>query len=476
MKMWNIFKRFSDNRQNVPIPAVILFVAIIVAIAGVAIVSELYLFAGALCAAIPLVVVFLYQPRWWVYTGIGLLYIWLRSSDADISALELMLIAFYLGGLFLWFIQKIVRRSPIVRNGADKLIILVYIIVLLFNSGIALFNGASLLLWSREFLLLTFLLLYFPIREYITEHKHVRNLLIILAGVVFALGITNIQLYISAKNNALQAADLLNSRVSLNETIFVCAALFSIVFFLHSKRWYNKVILLLLSVYYASVLLASLSRGPWLAFIIGAVWIFIFIGRKKKLEMGILVVSATSIVVIVISLFFGSMGTLIIRGIEMRFLSSAKGAQDISVKSRLVESEAALKVFLSHPLGGIGLGGAFNFYDPIGQITLHKTFTHNGYLFIAFKWGGPLAVLFFTALLLYLYYGQQAILKNKGKIFYRELAIAGSSTLLASFVLNIPANQFIMRDSLCFLALSITCISIAQAHARTSHDEPVYLP
>lgn len=463
------------KQGKVPLHIVICFTIVLFTTIGLAIVSEMYLIVAPILMAIPVLFLLIHFPRWWIYTGACLLYIWFRSSDADISAIELLLIVFYWGGFGLWCLQMLVRRNAIIKNNADKLLILTFILAFVFNSTVAWLNGSSLLLWLREFLLLTFILFYFPIRECFTEKKHIITLLLILMSVVFALGITNIQLYIGATQNALQASDLVNSRVSLNETIFVDAALFSIVFFLYSKRWYYKLPLLFFSIYCVGVLLASLSRGPWLSFIIGLFWVFFFVEKKKKVEIAMLAVTGSCAILVAISLFFGHIGELIINGIEMRFLSSTKGSADISVKSRLVESEAAIEVFLTHPLSGIGMGSSFAFFEPIGQYTSHKTFTHNGYLFIALKWGGPLALLLFFTLFLYLRQGQKIIRVHSRNSFYKGLAIASTSTLLASLILNVPANQFIMRDSLFLMAFSIACISIAEGELKRNNIDVMRL-
>lgn len=429
---------------------------------AVAILSGFYIVAGAIVGAVPLVVLVVRYPRLWLYLCALSLYFWLRSSDKDLSLIEVFSIAFYLGGLGLWFAQNLVRRKPVTYNNADRIILWVFGIVAIGNIGIAWFYGSSLLLWVREFLLLCFVLFYFPIREYFTDTVYIKRFLVILSLVVFALGVTNIQLYIEATSNALLAAELFNSRVSLNETVFVAGTIYSIVAFLYAKRFWGKALLLLLAVYYGCVLLVSMSRGPWLSCIVGIIIVFFFVDKRRKVKLSMLMTTSIAIVIAVIVLFFGHIGSLILNGIEMRFLSSTKGTQDISLKSRVMESQAALHVLSSYPWAGTGMGGTFSYYEPIKRHTVYQSMVHNGYVFIAFKLGVPLAILFFVFFFLYFFYGVRVIRRLSIDSFYKNIAISGTGTLASMLILNIPADQFVLRDGVFFIAFHIGFIAIAQ--------------
>lgn len=426
---------------------------------------EMY-YAALILLAFPLIAVFIRNPRLWLYSGTMLLYVWLRSSDKAVSMLEVGLVVFYLGGLIFWFGAMLVQRRRILHNFADRLIILVFAFAFCFNGIAAYLHDTSLSMWVRELLLFTFMLYYFPFREHCSEKHHVTTLLIILAGVIFALGIQNIQRYMYAANNALYAFELLHSRVSMNETIFLGAAVFSIVFLLHTRNIVAKLVLLFLAVYNTGVLLASFSRGPWLALLIGIGLVFIWVSKRQKIAIMLYVTASSILIVVAISLLFGDLGPLIIRTLETRFASSTKATSDVSVGSRLAESEAALELISTYPLSGTGMGSRLTYPDPISRRTVHVYFVHNGYLFLALKLGVPLTLLFFLGLFLYVWRGYSAVGTLVKGTFYHSLSVAATSTLCAVLFLTIPANQFIVRDGLFFLALYIALISIADKRAR----------
>lgn len=421
-------------------------------------VTNNYLIGGAFVLLIPLLVLFFQYPRLWLCASILLWVVWFRSSDEGVSALDVAMVGFYLGGLGAWFFSKILRRETIIRNTADRFMLLVFILTLA-NVVIAYFNGTSLLIWIREYLLFTFLLYYFPIREYFAEKKHLIVLLMVSAVAIFTLGIMNLQMYAKAATNAVYAFNILSSRVSMNETIFLGAALVSFAFLLYIRSWYGKLSFLFLTFFFASVLIASFTRGAWIAFIVGVMYLFVVIGKKKKILLSAYVFIGALSLAVIIMMFFGHLGNVIFQNIEERFFSATKGTRDASVKVRVIESQAAIDGIASHPLSGVGLGGRVFFYDVISETTGSPTFIHNGYLFLAYKLGIPITFMFVLSICLYIYEGfaKARLLQD---ILYKCTVMGATAALLAVLLVSITSNQFAIRHGISLISVYLALISI----------------
>ncbi len=425
---------------------------------ALALFTEQYLIAGGFVGVVVVGALMVMNPRLWLYGAILLWTVWFRSSDKEVSLLDVGMVGYYMGGLIAWFIGMVISRRKLIRNFADQLI-LIFFSLGVVNFVIAWLNGVELLLWLRESLLFAFLLYYFPIRELICTRKYLIQFMSLAALVIFVLGITNLRMYIEAAGNAVYAFNILSSRVSLNETIFLGAALCSTVFLLYSRRWHHKVFFLGLTIFYSMVLIASFTRGAWLTFIIGLGVIFFLVNRQKRLALGAYIGVGIVCFVLAISLFLGGMSDFIFRSIESRFSSSAKGTGDISVNARVVESEAAIEGIYKHPLSGAGMGARVTFYDIIDRWTSSPTFLHNGYIFITYKLGIPMALFFLLGLLLYQTKGVVAAYRIRDPL-YQCIAIGATASLLAALIISLTSNQFILRHGLALIAVYIALIAI----------------
>lgn len=431
---------------------------------ALAIFTELYVVAGAVAAAIPLVVLVMRYPRLWLYISVMLWAVWFRTSDEGVSFLDTVMVAFYLGGLGVWFAGKIVKREKIVWFTADYLILLALGLGI-GNVVIALLNNVDVLLWMRNYLLFLFLLYYFPIRDYFQQERHLKALLAIIALTVLLIGIANIQMYTKAASNAIYAYELLSARVSLQEPIFLGSALLCIPFFLYARSMAKKGIYLTLFIVYITVLIASFTRGAWLVFFIGTVLIFFMVPTKKRVLLFSSIIIGLSIFAIVVSLFFGAIGNAVFTSIEMRLFSSAKGSRDISLKSRLAESSSAIKGIAAYPIGGQGLGAPVTYYEVISERTSLSPVIHNGYIFLAYKMGIPLAIMLTLSLSLYVYQGLRTV-RRVSHVLYRCCILGATPALFAALLFSLTENQLVLRDGINSIVMYIALISIAHKQAE----------
>ena len=94
---------------------------------------------------------------------------------------------------------------------------------------------------------------------------------------------------------------------------------------------------------------------------------------------------------------------LLVYGVAERFVSifSATTA-DISLVNRFTESLGVWEYVKTNPILGYGLGVEYRVHDIIYDATIVKTFIHNGYIALLYKfgiWGAGLIFYFFWSVL-----------------------------------------------------------------------------
>ncbi|HVL96438.1 MAG TPA: O-antigen ligase family protein [Solirubrobacteraceae bacterium] len=137
-------------------------------------------------------------------------------------------------------------------------------------------------------------------------------------------------------------------------------------------------------------LLLTYQRTFWLAAIIGFLFLVVRAGRGQRVKAILFLVGAAVVVLPVLAVT--SPGAL--TAVQQRFLSLGQYSSDDSVRTRIVETRAVAAAVRDAPLGGSGLGAQVEFGWPWLQVEPRPTpYTHNGYLWLAWKLGIPAALL-----------------------------------------------------------------------------------
>ncbi len=437
--------------------AIIMFIGAIIA-------TEQYVLGaviGAVVGVLPLVVMVLVRyPRVWLNCVALSTFYWFNDKSDDVTALEVLLVGFYLGTLLLWFaMQFLITRKKLLRNSADKAIAL-FCSLLPFNLCIALFNDISLVEWLRASLLIMFVLYYFPLREYLESDRHIIIFVLCLCISFLIMGAITVQNYVKAASNAVYAFQIVSSRIRNNEIVAVCASVCSAMAFVVLRKPLHRIVALSLTAFFIGVLIGSFSRGFWLGFLVGML-LLVFHFRPE--EKRFLVISfGISFIVMTVVLFtmFGRAGELALRVLGTRFTSSTIGKRDLSVQSRLNESTVVVQQILEHPLTGTGAGSRYNFFEPFVRHTYNVTFIHNGYLFMLHKYGFPMTILWYYAMFWYLWKGWRRLPQLRAPL-YRFVGFGGFATFCAAMIVNNTSSQFESRDGTFIASFMIAFISIA---------------
>lgn len=415
---------------------------------------------------------FVRYPRYWLYTGAILNYFWIAQGkvDYEITLKEYALVAFYIGGLWIWLLgMVVVQRRRIARHIGDTTL-LVAVAASSANIILALVNAdATPLSWLREWLLFFMPLYYFPLREHLTERKHIATFFALTAGVFVFIGASNLWQYVKAASNVLYAYQIWTSRKMMNTHIFMCAVILCSMGALYASRLRARLGMLFLTLFYAVVVVVSFSRGFWISGMVGIVGTLWLLDKRKLLTFGAYALAGAFVFTLAVQIIFPDKATFVLKVIQSRFASSAAGVQDLSLLSRLYETKAVVATALEHPIGGIGLGAFFVFYEPIDQYYMRASFVHNGYLFVWLKLGIPFFVAFYGAWAYMMRRAYRLASLRGAPAIARILSAGAFGGLLGLTLLNITSAIPEGRDGFYCLSILFASIGFAERLAEENH-------
>lgn len=137
-------------------------------------------------------------------------------------------------------------------------------------------------------------------------------------------------------------------------------------------------------------LLLTYERTFWVAAIAGFLFVVMKAGWSQKAKAVVLLVAALVTVLPLLAVL--SPGSLV--AAQQRFLSIGQYGSDDSVRTRIVETRAVVRKVHEAPVVGWGIGDQVSYGYPWLRVPPEATpYTHNGYLWLAWKLGIPAALL-----------------------------------------------------------------------------------
>lgn len=401
-----------------------------------------------------LFILFIRHPRLWLYSVVLVLPLWFpQKGDADssISIVEYLLVGFYIGGLALWFfIMLVICRKKIIRHVGDTALVLV-IVASALNFFIAFVNDVPPLEWFRDWLLFVFLLYYFPIREHIQGEREIYTFSALLTGAMLVVGGMTFYRYMLASSNIFYAYQLVSSRQNANNNMSVIMSLFAMFVALYSRKKTIQSIALFLTIFFFTLTIVSFARAFIISTVAALLAILVLFDIRKIIRMVIYGIVAIVVFFGALQVLFHDKSDIVLKVIGVRIGSSSKGTQDKSLQSRISESMVMSKEIRAHPFAGNGLGATFSFYDPISNQYAHAKFVHNGYIFIAFKFGLPFFILFYTWYGYVMYRSYTSAVRAENPM-HKAFMYATVASLLALLVINVTSCVFEVRDGFFMIA------------------------
>ncbi len=425
--------------------------------------------AFGLAITIPAIYLILKYPKLWLYLIVASTPMFFSTSSEGVSVIDVAIGVFYIVGMFIWFFwYLIVLKKQLIRNVGDWAILL-FFTFLLFNSLIAIENGVEFFDWLRAFLLFSITLLYFPIREHFNSKRDFQLLLLLFAIGVVAIDIRQFYLYYKGVTQVAFYVYELGKSVRINQAVITAAAFFGSVFFIAFRKKIHKLLVLAFLVMTIAALIFSFSRAFWLVYIAGMCLFFVLLPLKQKYNLVIIIFLLSSILTAIVVLILGDNAGFMLQFVEKRIASSTQGTADVSVQSRLAEYSAAFTDIKKHPLGGNGLEKEFHFYDPIGPITTRTGNIHNGYIYLAYKIGIPLTLIYLFFIFYYFFKSYRLIRLAKDP-FYRAVAISSFLSLFLMLTATLATSIFTARDGLFVILFSVACIGITERSIESDSD------
>lgn len=416
---------------------------------------QLGIFILPIVALIPLPFVFIKYPKIWIYSVVASLVYFLSDTSEGVSVLDVLVGGFYIISLFIWFIwQMFFKRNRIVYNISDWLILFL-VIILPLNFFISFFNNVEPLEWLKEYVLFVLILYYFPVRHYITEKKDVVTILVLFVLIVTFIDFYHFYTYLTSfRKSVVYAYQISMSIGKVNQTLFTSTIIPAILFTFYIKNEKLRIVLLMFATITILALLLTFSRTFWLIVLFESFIIFLYINRKEKIKFILYFLSIILISISVLYLIFQDKFTYLNTYITKKFTSSTMGTRDVSVVARLLEYKVVLRAIEDHPLGGNGFAKKFTFNSGLDVAFGTTNFIHNGYFYLAYRAGIPIAILYVFVILynmiypLYLHY----YLKDK---FAKNVAIMVFLILLSIIISDFTTPQFFFKEGYFIIAILI---------------------
>lgn len=376
----------------------------------------------------------------------------LPISKAIIESFICIAIVFYL-------IKKFIQREDIAKTDIN-LAIIVYLAI----CAVSIFISSNPQISTRAIFgkVLQRLALFLIVTETLNNEKRIRNIMYILFFSSLLLGIDGIYQHFTHKDFIRHRPNFDIPRIYAtfpSPSDFGCylSTLIPLVL-VHSSinfrfRWV-RALFVSLFILLLTCLMFTVSRGAWLAF--AASMIFLSIWTNFFTLVFLLLV----IFIIVMYPFF-------YESVKER-LSNFFISSDASIIDRKFIWEAALKMFMSKPWLGVGLGTfMFNFKKFVSPDFPYVAYAHNCYLQMAAEIGIVGLAAFLLILILFFYNGIRALNKYKEKSF-SWYVLLGSLAAILGYCVHMAADTSFYSVDLGMLFWYVLGIGVAAEKLLTS--------
>ena len=313
----------------------------------------------------------------------------LFSSEKGIQLHEVAYGLYFYTYLFHWYVRRLfLYKRPIVHGRLDIALGLWLGLGLSLGVGVGLLFGADVTRIRGEWLALTMIAIYFPIKEFCMREKH--GLAILLAILTF------IGLWITF-DNVLTARHTLASATALWEFETVRKAgrelllAFSGIILLsvlpalknHAQQIGIAVILVILLV----GLILTKSRAYWVEYLVAVVILIAIAPGMERRRLVAWCVVGTGIISLISIVLLSSYINLLIAGASSRFATLGATSTDLSFLNRFVEASAVMVKVVRNPILGYGLATDYSFFDIIALGTHTRSYIHIGFVAVLYKFG-----------------------------------------------------------------------------------------
>ncbi len=383
-------------------------------------------------------------------------YPFIADFDPGLDLTEILYGLYYLTYLGHWFASRLLlHREPLLTTPTDRLLIFFGLWVTC-AMGVALIFRGDLGLMRGEYLAMTMLGFYFPIKDACMRDKR----MVVYLFLIFAW--TGV---FTTIRNAIMLREILASaeytwqittkaRVIANEILMSVPAMAALVWMMYVRKWLHRFAIFGAFLVFLFGLIMTQSRGYWVAFAFGALIFFLVTDGRRKWQLLVLGTGSLLGFVGIGLVFFGDLVNLIFAALVDRLASlQSASSQDISLVNRFLETKAVWNKIQVNPIVGYGPGVVYSFYDLTIMGTRTRAFIHNGYISIWYKYGliglVPLLVFWVRSM----WNGLCVFWTKTAPRMHRVGAVVATAGLASMTVSALTANPFILADTLLIFGL-----------------------
>ncbi|MFM8179183.1 MAG: O-antigen ligase family protein [Candidatus Kapaibacterium sp.] len=431
----------------------------VVAIVAVSAFLEWWFLPAVVFVGIAVVFFGMRTPELWLYAVALSLPVFFSSSEVGVSATDVALGVFLIGGLYVWLLHAIlVARRRLVENAFDALLVL-YMVFMTVNVVVAVVHGTTVLDWLRSYSIGVLVLYYFPVRTHCSDLRVLRRFVFVLTVVVVGLTLKSIIDYRSIVKASEYAFQIAGRRVIPH--VFLMASLSAFVWAVHDRLSWRRIVPMTIALLFVVGLVTTYARTTWLGFLFCIIIGQYFLLRKERRRTVIMLVGFAAITYGGITIVFGPTAALVTKVIANRFTSSSNVKKDQAVGNRVYESRTVARYIERNPISGYGLAAVYKGYDGIIGQSIPKTYIHNGLFAPVFSFGLVGALLQYCVLIAAVV-RSFLVARRMRTTLARVIAVSCFLTLTGMFIENITAAIFFFRSAVFVLAFALAGVSIAE--------------
>ena len=313
------------------------------------------------------------------------------NYEAGFQIQEILYGLLYLGYLTYWFISRFLfYRDRILRTPIDWAIFL-FLVYVTLSLGLTPLLGGNIQFAISEWLAITMLAFYFPIKEICIRRADLlpqKPILMSLGFVALFIVLRNFWFYQTRINDAEFLWQIATGRVVTNEHVLLMGGLVALTILLYSRKKIHATAIAGIFTLLSAGIVIGQSRALWVSYMLGIFVIFLCVERKKKLRIIWIGVLGGIMFLAVGTVVFDNSFALIMAGLASRFLSlQTATVQDLSLINRFFEARVALEHIAMNPVVGYGFGVPFKYYSLVYEWTHETSFIHNGPVGIWYRHG-----------------------------------------------------------------------------------------
>ncbi|MEM6783172.1 MAG: O-antigen ligase family protein [Bacteroidota bacterium] len=392
-----------------------------------------------------------------------LLFGFTADFDAGVQLSEVAFLILYVVFTAVWSIVRVGAQPGLLVATLQDRLVLWFIIYLSLAFGLGIVQGAKFATAANMAYVYSLLVLYFPLKEYALRSKH--GLRFLLGVVVFfgvAALIRNLLVLRLALSDAAYAWEVATGRVAVNEMLLYASATLTWAWMLvESKRWNQRVLFALASLLSLGVVLTQF-RSYYVALALALVIIAIAVdtrGRRSLLWSGS---GALVLGSVVLYAMLGNLLILLVGGLIERLASLGSVGTDGSLVNRFYESAAIWDLIKNNPIAGYGLGVEFGFFSILDKGTWVKTFAHNTYLMLWYRFGLLGGLLFLSLIVITIAHGFRAYKQSDLPRSTRFIGLALAATQVGMLPTHLAAASYNTPDTIVLLAILLAMGAVLQ--------------